>query len=61
MNNLQSVSLIAALPISIVLILIAASFVRDSRQYLQQNLPPSRPQAAGSLAKELSAVRLTED
>jgi BCCT family betaine/carnitine transporter len=36
MNNLQSVSLIAALPISIVLILIAASFVKDSRQYLQE-------------------------
>jgi BCCT family betaine/carnitine transporter len=36
MNNLQSVSLIAALPISLVLILIAASFIKDSRQYLQE-------------------------
>lgn len=34
MNNLQSVSLIAALPISLVLLLIAASFIKDSRAYL---------------------------
>ncbi len=34
MNNLQSVSLIAALPVSFVLILIAASFIKDSRSYL---------------------------
>ena len=35
MNNLQSVSLIAALPISLVLLLIAASFIKDSRAYLR--------------------------
>ncbi len=34
MNNLQSVSLVAALPISIVLVLIAASFFKDASAYL---------------------------
>lgn len=46
MNNLQSVSLIAALPISIVLILIAASFIKDSRAYLNGDAVSSRDGSA---------------
>jgi BCCT family betaine/carnitine transporter len=36
MNNLQSVSLIAALPISVVLVLIAVSFFKDAAAYLKE-------------------------
>ncbi|MCB6284479.1 BCCT family transporter [[Clostridium] scindens] len=37
MNNLQSVSIIAAFPIGIVIVLIAASFIKDANKYLDQN------------------------
>ena len=37
MNNLQSVSIIAAFPIGIVIVLIAVSFVKDANKYLNQN------------------------
>ena len=37
MNNLQSVSIVAAFPIGIVMLLIVLSFVKDARNYLQQN------------------------
>ena len=35
MNNLQSVSIIAAFPIGIVMILIVASFMKDARKYVE--------------------------
>ena len=35
MSNLQSVSIIAAFPIGIVIILIAISFIKDSKKYLE--------------------------
>lgn len=36
MNNLQSVSIIAAFPIGLVIILIIASFIKDAKNYLKQ-------------------------
>ena len=36
MNNLQTVSIIAAFPIGLVIILIIASFIRDARAYLKE-------------------------
>lgn len=37
MNSLQSVSIIAAFPIGIIVILIVASFIRDAKKYLKEN------------------------
>ena len=34
MNNLQTVSIIAAFPIGIVIILIIASFIKDAKKYI---------------------------
>lgn len=39
-NNMQSVSIIAALPISIVLVLCAVSFLKDSKKYLREKTRP---------------------
>lgn len=36
MNNLQSVSIIAAFPIGIVIVLIVASFMKDAKKYLEK-------------------------
>ena len=36
MSNLQSVSIVAAFPIGIVIVLIAASFIKDAKTYLQE-------------------------
>ena len=36
MNSLQSVSIVAALPIGAVIVLIAASFLKDAGQYLKE-------------------------
>ena len=36
MNNLQTVSIIAAFPLAAVICLIIASFVKDARQYLDK-------------------------
>lgn len=41
MSNLQTVSIIAAFPIGIVIVLIIASFIRDAKQYLRQEGRPS--------------------
>lgn len=37
MSNLQSVSIIAAFPIGIVMVLIAGSFIKDASKYLKEN------------------------
>jgi len=37
MNNMQTVSIIAAFPIGIVIVLIIASFIKDARRYLSSN------------------------
>lgn len=37
MNNLQSVSIVAAFPIAIVLVLIVISFMKDAKNYLAEN------------------------
>lgn len=37
MNNLQSVSIIAAFPIGVVITLISASFIKDATMYLKEN------------------------
>ena len=37
MNSLQSVSIIAAFPIGIIVILIVASFIKDAKKYLKEN------------------------
>lgn len=42
MNNLQSVSIVAAFPIGIVIVMIAASFMKDAKKYMEeqkQNTP----------------------
>ena len=36
MNNLQTVSIIAAFPIGMVIILIIASFIKDAQEYLDK-------------------------
>ena len=36
MTNLQSVSIVAAFPIGIVILLIAASFLKDAKQYREE-------------------------
>lgn len=38
MNNLQTVSIIAAFPIGMVIVLIIASFIKDAKKYLKENL-----------------------
>jgi BCCT family betaine/carnitine transporter len=43
MNNLQTVSIIAAFPIGLVIMLIIASFIRDAKSYLQE-IGPNRGQ-----------------
>jgi BCCT family betaine/carnitine transporter len=59
MNNLQSVSIIAAFPISIIIVLIIISFVKDAHDYLAEPdvlaetdvaLPAPEPAPAGSSA-----------
>lgn len=37
MSNLQSVSIVAAFPIGIVIVMIAASFIKDAGKYLREN------------------------
>ena len=37
MNNIQSVSIIAAFPLGIVMILIVASFIKDAKKYISEN------------------------
>jgi BCCT family betaine/carnitine transporter len=36
MNNLQTVSMIAAFPIGFIVLLILASFIKDARRHLQE-------------------------
>lgn len=36
MNSLQSVSIVAAFPIGIVIVMIAVSFLKDAKQYLEE-------------------------
>jgi BCCT family betaine/carnitine transporter len=48
MNNLQSVSIIAAFPISIIIVIVFVSFVKDARLFLEE-----------SRASELPAVPAT--
>lgn len=40
MNNIQSVSIIAAFPVGIVIILIIASFIKDARKYIDNDEEP---------------------
>lgn len=40
MNNIQSVSIIAAFPVGIVIILIIASFIKDARKYIDNDEDP---------------------
>lgn len=37
MNNLQSVSIVAAFPIGVVIVLIIVSFVKDVQKYVKEN------------------------
>lgn len=37
MNNLQSVSIVAAFPIGAVIVMITASFMKDAKEYLSEN------------------------
>jgi BCCT family betaine/carnitine transporter len=41
MNNIQSVSIIAAFPVGLVIILIIASFIKDARKYIDNNESPA--------------------
>ena len=38
MNNLQSVSIVAAFPIGIVIVMIAVSFIKDAKKYLEEGM-----------------------
>ena len=40
MANLQTVSIIAAFPIGIVMIIIVASFIKDAKKYLEETGKP---------------------
>ena len=37
MSNLQSVSIVAAFPIAVVILLIIASFIKDANDYIKYN------------------------
>jgi BCCT family betaine/carnitine transporter len=37
MNNLQSVSIIAAFPIGVIILMIVSSFFKDAGRYLKNN------------------------
>jgi BCCT family betaine/carnitine transporter len=41
MNNIQSVSIIAAFPVGMVIILIIASFIKDARKYIDNQEEPA--------------------
>lgn len=41
MNNIQSVSIIAAFPVGLVIILIIASFIKDARRFIDNNEEPA--------------------
>ena len=36
MNNLQSVSIVAAFPIGAVIVMIAVSFIKDAKKYMEE-------------------------
>jgi BCCT family betaine/carnitine transporter len=36
MNNLQSLSIVTAFPISVVIVMIAVSFIKDARKYMKE-------------------------
>ena len=36
MNNLQSVSIVAAFPIGVVIVMIAISFMKDAKKYMKK-------------------------
>ena len=36
MSNLQSVSIVAAFPVAVVIVMIAVSFMKDVKEYLKQ-------------------------
>lgn len=42
MNNLQSVSIVAAFPIGIVIVMIAISFIKDSKKYISETKTESK-------------------
>ncbi len=44
MNNLQSVSIVAAFPIGFVIVLIVCSFLKDAKNYLLQKLSSNEMQ-----------------
>ncbi len=46
MNNLKTVSIVAAFPIGIVIILIAASFLKDAKKYLKESAEPAKAEKA---------------
>ena len=37
MSNLQSVSIVAAFPIGVVILLITGSFLKDAKKYIKEN------------------------
>ena len=51
MSNLQSVSIIAAFPIGIVMILIVASFIKDAKKHLAEK---ESAKAVPAITKEVS-------
>ncbi len=38
MSNLQSVSIVAAFPIGLVIVMIAVSFMKDAKKYIEEDL-----------------------
>ena len=46
MNNLQSVSIVAAFPVGAVIVLIAISFMKDAKQYMEEFPQQTKMKAA---------------
>jgi BCCT family betaine/carnitine transporter len=57
MNNLQTVSIIAAFPLAMVIVLIIASFIKDARCYMVElTVPAPAGQSAAIEAAEHPAA-----
>ena len=52
MNNLQSVSIVAAFPIGAVIVMIAISFMKDAKKYME-NLEKSVKEKSENLTREI--------
>ena len=45
MSNLQSVSIVAAFPVGVVIVMIAVSFMKDAKEYMKNDIPDKERKA----------------